>query len=369
MNEIQNILIDVKKRLNNKDFVFKINGQNIENMWRHPMLINLIKYYSSIKKDVKLLEIGSFLGSSIYAFAQSVQKYLDSITIYSVDPLKNFVENSKEKGEGQVDTISELCSYDYAYNIFLHNVDLIEKKFNKVKIIHLRNYSNEILPILNNEFFDIVYIDGSHIYKQVLFDIQESKRLVKNNGIICGDDLEICYRQCDSNYLKKNLSKDYVQDPKTKKYYHPGVTLAVYEQFREVSNYYGFWCAKKENDTFSKISLDLSQIYLPSHILPNDAIFDFIGVPDMRPIFENFIKKIDNFKIKSKLYKKDKNIIQKLRTKGVILDENINNSIIFTYKDLNEIKDYMQKNKNSDIYYLHSNFNLYKINFKLLEDV
>jgi len=40
----------------------------------------------------------------------------------------------------------------------------------------------------NTHKFDLIYIDGSHEYKDVKFDIQNSIKLLKSNGVIAGHD-------------------------------------------------------------------------------------------------------------------------------------------------------------------------------------
>jgi hypothetical protein len=54
-----------------------------------------------------------------------------------------------------------------------------------------------------------------------------SEVLVKNGGYQCGDDLDLQLHQIDIANALKFSNKDYIVDPKTKSYFHPGVTLAV----------------------------------------------------------------------------------------------------------------------------------------------
>ncbi len=42
----------------------------------------------------------------------------------------------------------------------------------------------ELIP----EPLDFIYIDGSHQYDHVIFDIQEAEKVVKPGGVICGHD-------------------------------------------------------------------------------------------------------------------------------------------------------------------------------------
>jgi hypothetical protein len=47
------------------------------------------------------------------------------------------------------------------------------------------------LKTFNDEYFDIIYIDGDHSYEGVLRDLKLSYNKVKKNGIICGHDYNI----------------------------------------------------------------------------------------------------------------------------------------------------------------------------------
>ena len=48
----------------------------------------------------------------------------------------------------------------------------------------IKYFSAEIVP----EPLDFIYIDGNHNYEDVLFDIQEAKKIVKIDGVISGHD-------------------------------------------------------------------------------------------------------------------------------------------------------------------------------------
>ena len=62
-------------------------------------------------------------------------------------------------------------------------------------------------------------------------------------------------QEVDLYYAEKNNDKDYVLDPNTNKFYHPGVTLAVGELFKEVSSWEGFWAVKKAGSHWEPIIL------------------------------------------------------------------------------------------------------------------
>ena len=56
------------------------------------------------------------------------------------------------------------------------------------KIIHIENYSQNILPLLNDILFDLIYIDGSHLPETVHFDVSNCWKLLKTGGIMWIDN-------------------------------------------------------------------------------------------------------------------------------------------------------------------------------------
>jgi predicted O-methyltransferase YrrM len=74
---------------------------------------------------------------------------------------------------------------DALYERFTQNLRLSPGR-RKAKI--LKGFSREILTALKNEMFDVIYIDGSHVAKDVMRDLIEGFRLLKTNGMMFVDD-------------------------------------------------------------------------------------------------------------------------------------------------------------------------------------
>jgi predicted O-methyltransferase YrrM len=114
-------------------------------------------------------------------------------------------------------------------------------KYKNISSTIIRGKSNEALHFLKPNTFDLVYIDGSHYYEEVFSDIKNAINLVKNGGIICGDDLDQI--PTEENYIiaKSNLEKDlFIFKDGTA--IHPGVLAAVKEIFTDNVNWdNGFW--------------------------------------------------------------------------------------------------------------------------------
>jgi predicted O-methyltransferase YrrM len=122
---------------------------------------------------INYLEIGAFYGANILSVAVSYGLHNDS-KLYCIDPWEDYNDYAEYKN--QQSTI---------YNSFINN---IENSGVKDKIMIRRGYSNLEIPKFQDEFFDIIYIDGNHEPEYVLEDAVLSFRKLKKNGIMIFDD-------------------------------------------------------------------------------------------------------------------------------------------------------------------------------------
>ena len=122
--------------------------------------------------------------------------------------------------------------------------------------------------VLKENSFDIVFIDGNHAYDFVRKDLELTSKLVKNDGILCGDDLELQYNQIDIKQLEENKHNDVIRDKINSCNYHPGVTLAIWEFFKfEISSKKGFWYLLKKEEKWENIIMnDNEHINIPKHL-------------------------------------------------------------------------------------------------------
>lgn len=132
--------------------------------------VNINNYYN---KPINYLEVGTFYGANIISVAKTYGLHNDS-KLYCVDPWGDYDEYPDYKG-----TLS------FVYDTFLNN---IENSGEKHKIITKRGYSNVEIPKFENDFFDIIYIDGNHEPEFVLEDGVLAFRKLKVNGIMIFDD-------------------------------------------------------------------------------------------------------------------------------------------------------------------------------------
>lgn len=237
---------------------------------RHVFMIASIWYLTQEKKNdnLQILEIGSWVGASALSWAQGLKTYNDvKGTITCVDAWRPFFDRDKEKAD-YVKQMETALSSDTAYNLFSHNISTVPES---ITCQHLRGQSDNILPLLREKSFDVIFIDGDHAYTPVLRDIKNSLALVKDGGIICGDDLNLQMSQVDQENTRKNAEADFIKDPKTGRNHHPGVTVAVAEIFGEVSVWGGFWAMQKRGNQWQQISLKNMPVVYPEHF-PESAL-------------------------------------------------------------------------------------------------
>lgn len=120
---------------------------------------------------IRYLEIGAFYGANVLSVEKLYAHHPDSKLI-CIDPWTDY--DSYPEYKGQQTSI---------YATFMRNIHPIQDKLT----IH-RGLSNEVLPTLEDNSFDIIYIDGNHEPEYVLEDAVLSFRKLKVGGHMIFDD-------------------------------------------------------------------------------------------------------------------------------------------------------------------------------------
>ena len=155
----KNISIEFFKYLEKYKFSKNYFNHNSE-IW-----FDIFEKNNCFNRKLTILEIGSFEGMSLLFF----QYFLKVKDIFSVDFAKN---------------------KNFEKNI---------RNFKNVKYFNLK--SDLFFKKNINHKFDIIYIDGSHYYKDVFNDLINSERKLKQDGLMIIDDLLL-----DLNYRKKGMN-------------------------------------------------------------------------------------------------------------------------------------------------------------------
>jgi len=205
-------------------------------------------------EPLRILEVGSMIGESAVVWHQGLREHNNGQgRITCVDPwtayegkagvgqqLDNDQNRRLESGEAFAEFQRTIADAGAAGSIDIR-----------------RGFSDDILPTLPAGCFDIVYIDGDHSYAQVRQDLVNAAPLVRDGGLLCGDDLEVLFAECNQALCLKwaELGAEYVRDPATGLGYHPGVSLAVWRHFGDVSRWGLTWAMQRSGDTWTKVTL------------------------------------------------------------------------------------------------------------------
>jgi predicted O-methyltransferase YrrM len=122
---------------------------------------------------INYLEVGTFYGANLLSVASSYAAHPES-RLFCIDPWIDYENYPEYKGE--------IVS---VYPAFLRN---LEKSGYKDKTTVMRGFSNTEIPKFEDNFFDIIYIDGNHEPEYVLEDAVLAFRKLKIGGYLVFDD-------------------------------------------------------------------------------------------------------------------------------------------------------------------------------------
>jgi hypothetical protein len=205
---------------------------------RAEVLDLLIK--NAFTRPISVLEIGTWYGiGSTNIWLNNLHPHSTLCLIDSWRPYssKEDLKDDSEYGYKQMDDLST----DAFLSTYL-NVKKFQNEQNQkdIKINTIRADAKDFLPLLKDNSFDFIYIDGDHKYENVKSDIQQAKRLInKEYGVICGDDLEKLPTEELLEISKIFKNRDYLRGED--ELYHPGVMLAVSEEFEEINMVEAIW--------------------------------------------------------------------------------------------------------------------------------
>jgi hypothetical protein len=126
-----------------------------------------------LNKNIKVCEIGVFKGE----FSKVILDILNPSELHLIDLFDGQMCSGDKDGNNIIwtnlnDEHESLCNkYKYNKNVFIH-----------------KGFSHTILPSFENDYFDMVYIDGDHSYDGVKLDLNISYNKIKKNGYIFGHD-------------------------------------------------------------------------------------------------------------------------------------------------------------------------------------
>ena len=211
---------------------------------RHLIQQELIQWLANTvgRSRITLLEIGSFEGQSALNWSNAIAQHCpDGGAVLCVDPWKPYHTEALLKLGGLYVQMDSALRDGTVYRNFLQNTALANPR---APLSWLKGTLEEVYPQVLEDWgrFDVVFIDGDHRASVVAKDIFLSKLLVKDGGLLCGDDHEQAWEACDQGFtLEQAEVTDYTRN------YHPGVTLAVWQEMGRVWSRSGTWAMQRAN--------------------------------------------------------------------------------------------------------------------------
>lgn len=231
---------------------------------RHRCFLSIIDAVRAKDRNVDVLEVGSWAGASAVTWARGLEARGLNGKVLCVDSWLPYFDTNLNRERVYADMNEAAASGDI-FQLFIHNIKACGVQS---RVEYRKGDSLSVLPALDDGLFDIVYLDGSHQYNQVIFDIEQAIRLVSTGGIICGDDLELQRDQLVEHEHRNAMTtvRDYVESKTNNCWYHPGVTEAVGERFGRVSAWSGFWAVRREANSWGTVELNVKNSNIPDHL-------------------------------------------------------------------------------------------------------
>ena len=181
---IKDELVNLIKHKSNLSFEelkeISSSGFQFSNSW----FTGVIPIWNKLLPDLKpqkILEIGSYEGASTTHLIELLSANSSELEIHCVDTWDGGEEHKKQG----IDFVT-------VEKIFDKNIALSAKNKTNLKIIKHKGFSDEILSkflsVGRKNYFDFIYIDGSHQAPDVLCDAVLAFRLLRIGGILAFDD-------------------------------------------------------------------------------------------------------------------------------------------------------------------------------------
>mgnify|MGYP003345739183 FL=1 len=172
-------------RLNNTDIEKDCNIPN----WQYPDSISTFKQLILEKKPEVIVELGTYLGWSAINMAKICKQNNINVKILCIDTWLGSIEHWRK----------DMCNSLKEFNYFEHGTSVMYDKFCRNVVSHgvedyiipLPNTTENVFKLLKHLKInaDIIYVDASHEYDEVLRDLTMYYQLLNKDGYIFGDDV------------------------------------------------------------------------------------------------------------------------------------------------------------------------------------
>jgi predicted O-methyltransferase YrrM len=167
-------------------------------------------------RALRVLEVGSCFGCSTVFLGLTLKAFSEDNILFCMDTWKGSPNEN----------CHEIANYENAFEHFR-------------AVLRYAGASDQVKPIvcesgmgmgaLKDDYFDIVFIDAAHNYRNVCEDIRNAIRIIRPGGMLIGHDCECKYSLLPQNIIE---TMDPI-DPNAQGIYHVGVIKALKDIFGE----------------------------------------------------------------------------------------------------------------------------------------
>ena len=221
INEVLTSYIEIINDIKYREVLKYAYGQT---QWFDIVALVSLIYDEILSKEketgVKMLEVGSWFGCSSVFNALALKYFSKDNILFCMDTWKG----SQDEKEHDIANFENALEHFRAVMRYMNVDDIINP---------LVCDSVVGMDALRDNYYDIIFIDAAHNYKNVYEDIKNAIRLVKPGGLIIGHDCECKFKELDEKYQVKTYQEE---DPHHYNGYHIGVIRALDEIFGEDYN-------------------------------------------------------------------------------------------------------------------------------------
>lgn len=145
------------------------------------------EYLNSVKSIIEPKPICVEIGVHRGLFSMEILDKLNPSKLYLIDPWETAHEKNSQgqlyagEIEGLHTAYSNLNDMDEVQRRFFNNIDCGQ-------VILQKGYSYDFASSYEDNYFDFIYIDGSHLYESVKADLEMFLPKLKKGGLMCGHD-------------------------------------------------------------------------------------------------------------------------------------------------------------------------------------
>ena len=187
-----NLKTEYLKKLNLKDPYPYINSLNMRSL-DGPLWGGKSDIFSSLIKETRpklIIELGAFLGNSTISMAKTLKENNIECIILTID---TWLGSSEHWLQNKCNLLHLYNNFEFGissmYNQFLSNVNNEGLSEYIIPIPTTTDTAFEILSY-NNFKADIIYMDADHREEIVYTDLVKYSKLLNDNGIIFGHDID-----------------------------------------------------------------------------------------------------------------------------------------------------------------------------------